>query len=43
MTKRGCKVVPLPARRYSKAGIVERNNRVFKDMLEKLDQDKSFA
>lgn len=34
---RGCKFTPLPARRHNKAGVVERKNRVIKDVLEKLD------
>jgi len=40
MSERGARFVPLPARRHNKAGIVERKNRVVKDVLEKLDQDK---
>lgn len=37
--KRGIKFIPLPARRHNKAGIVERKNRVIKDILARLQAD----
>ncbi|KAI0558243.1 hypothetical protein FGB62_224g07 [Gracilaria domingensis] len=39
MNKRGIKFLPLPARRHYKAGIVERKNRVLKDILERFELD----
>ena len=38
-SQRGIKLSPVPSRRHNKAGIVERKNRVVKDVLEKLDND----
>ncbi len=43
MQQRGSKFVPLPSSSHSKAGIVERKNRVVKDALEKLDQNPHYA
>jgi len=43
MLNRGIKFVPLAARRHNKAAIVERKNRVIKDSLEKIDQDKAYS
>ena len=39
LNSRGIELSPVPARRHSKAGVVERKNRVIKDILERLDAD----
>ena len=36
------KLSPIPARRHNKAGVVERKNRVVKNILERLDSDPNY-
>ena len=36
---RGIELSPVPARRHNKAGVVERKNRIIKNILERLDAD----
>lgn len=39
LSRRQIKLSPIPARRHNKAGVVERKNRVVKDIIERLDMD----
>ena len=41
-SKRDIKLSPIPARRHNKVGVVERKNRVVKDVLERLDSDPNY-
>lgn len=43
MSKKRSKLVPVPSRRHNKTCIVERTNRVVKNVLEKIDEDKTLV